>query len=290
MDNISLRAKGYIKAKQYAWQRHQNTHPSDRGSSRINVLRDFPLFRPNMLGNYKEKASFAAQSIRNTVPFLAHLSASAGHPPLQVMDCEAFAKDPQAARAAQSLKQLFDGYGSDKATLHNYHYLYGAILQKPDGVHSILEIGLGTNNEDVACNMGKGGKPGASIRSFRDFCENAIVYGADIDASILFQETRIQTLLVDQTNPASFEQLLPQLPQHFDLIIDDGLHAPDANILTLSYGLKLLAPGGWMVIEDILEEAQPVWQTVAGMLPSATFECFLISARKGMLFAVRRKA
>lgn len=287
--SLILRAKNYIKAKRYAWSRYQNTHPSDRGFSQVNLLKEFSIFRPNMGGGYQDKAAITSESIRNTFPFLARLSQSLGHGKLAITDCAEFSEDPEAKAAALRLQQLFDLYGSDKSTLHDYHWLYGAILKQPQSVRAILEIGLGTNNEQVACNMGKDGKPGASLRAFKDFCMNAALYGADIDQSILFEEERITTFLVDQTNPQTFEALLAKLPAQFDLVIDDGLHATDANILTLRYGLPLLKPGGWIVIEDILEMAEPVWQTVAALLPVDQYQSYFIRARNGLLFAVRRQ-
>jgi hypothetical protein len=290
IDGLVRRAKGYIEAKIYAWKRYQNTHPSDRGYSQINLLKEFPIFRPNMDGNYPFKAEITSESIRNTFPFLTHLSQSVGHAKLETIDCADFAEDPVAKEAALRLQQLFNLYGSDKSNLHNYHWLYGAILKDPQKVQAILEIGLGTNNEDVACNMGKGGRPGASVRAFRDFCDNATLYGADIDQSILFHEERISTFVVDQTKPQSIEALLQNLPAQFDLIIDDGLHATYANVLTLGYFLPLLKSGGWVVIEDVLEMAEPVWQTVAALLPIELYEPYLIKAQNGYLFAVRRKS
>ena len=71
--------------------------------------------------------------------------------------------------------------------------------QKKNSVTNIFEIGLGSINTKIVSNMGKFGKPGASLRAFRDFCPNAIIYGADIDQSILFKEERIKTL-VEQIN------------------------------------------------------------------------------------------
>ena len=53
---------------------------------------------------------------------------------------------------------------------------------------NIFEVGLGTNNVDVPSNMGKDGKPGASLRAWRDYFPNA-----DIDTRILFKEDKIQT-------------------------------------------------------------------------------------------------
>jgi 23S rRNA U2552 (ribose-2'-O)-methylase RlmE/FtsJ len=104
---------------------------------------------------------------------------------------------------------------------------------------------MGSNNLDVVSNMGAGGRPGASLRAFRDFLPNAQIYGADIDDSILFQENRIKTFPVDQLNPEALSRLGELIPDnYFDLIIDDGLHAPDANVNTLSFALGKVAPGG----------------------------------------------
>ncbi|MEB3157301.1 MAG: class I SAM-dependent methyltransferase, partial [Cyanobacteriota bacterium] len=280
--------KNYITAKRYAWERYKNTHPSNRGSSQVNLLKEFPIFHPNMGGDYQVKAQILSASIRNTLPFLSGLSQAVGHAKLKTIDCSAFSADPAAQSAALRLQKLFNLYGSDKSNLHNYHWLYGEILKHHQSVQAILEIGLGTNNETVACNMGKDGRPGASILAFRDFCENATLYGADIDESILFQDERISTFVVDQTKPESLEALLQNLPAQFDLVIDDGLHTTDANILTLCYGLTLIKPGGWVVIEDILDVAEPVWQIVAALLPVERYRSHFIKADNGYLFAVQR--
>ena len=100
-------------------------------------------------------------------------------------------------------------------------------------ISNILGIGLGTNNTNLVSTMGTEGKPGASLRAFRDFCMNAEVIGADVDESILFKEDRIKTFYVDQTSNNSLNNLKDKFTNKFDLIIDDGLHSPDANINTL---------------------------------------------------------
>ena len=50
-----------------------------------------------------------------------------------------------------------DKYGSDKASGHDYHNIYGPILKKRDAITGILEIGMGTNNTDVVSNIGPWG-------------------------------------------------------------------------------------------------------------------------------------
>ena len=46
--------------------------------------------------------------------------------------------------------------------------------------------------------MTANGKPGASLRVWRDFFPNAKIYGGDIDKETLFIEDRISTYYVDQ--------------------------------------------------------------------------------------------
>jgi len=283
--DFGKRLKGFVIAKKHSLERFHHTHPSDRGVTSLNLIRAFPLYRANMDGSYKIKAQIASESIRNTIPFLTQLCDSLGLPSMQVIQIESLAKDEITRAASLSLKECFDRHGSDKSTLHDYHWLYGSILQNPDAVRSILEIGLGTNDPSVPSSMGVEGKPGASLRAWRDYCRQASIYGADIDRKILFQEERIATYFVDQTDQLSFASLSSNLPESFDLIIDDGLHAVDANIQTLAFALQRLKPLGWVVIEDIAIASQPLWQLVAALLPSTFQSCFII-AKSGCLFAV----
>ena len=153
------------------------------------------------------------------------------------------------------------------------------------GLH--MEVGIGTNNEDVASNMGCFGRPGSSLRAFRDALPGARIYGADVDPRILFREERIETFLVDQTNLASFDELGRSIEGELDLVIDDGLHAPNANLATLIFGLPRLKPGGWLVVEDIKPIAVPFWQVVAAFLPERYRPC-IVSSDRDILFVVER--
>lgn len=157
--------------------------------------------------------------------------------------------------SSEILADLFNKYGSDKAGKHDYYKFYYYILVKL-GINNeldILEIGLGTNDPNLVSTMGIKGKPGASIRSFRDFCKNSNCFGADIDKKILFEEDRIETFYVDQLDSFSFNNIKKSKNKSngFDLIIDDGLHSIGANFNTLLFGLKNINDNGWIVIEDI---------------------------------------
>jgi hypothetical protein len=71
----------------------------------------------------------------------------------------------------------------------------------------VFECGVGTNNPNITSNMGVNGQPGASLRVWRDYFQNAEVFGADIDRGILFEEQRIRTFYVDQTNKDSILEI-----------------------------------------------------------------------------------
>jgi hypothetical protein len=162
---------------------------------------------------------------------------------------------------SEKLRLLFNQNGSDKGDSHGYHRVY-ATLMNPSSMNNfrIMEIGLGTNYIDTASNMGRFGVPGASLRSWRDFDSTIEVVGADIDSRILFQEERIATHQLDQTDDSSWQRLdLVLRGQTFDLIIDDGLHSPLANLLTVKNLLPKLHAGGHMVIEDVNINALPLW-------------------------------
>lgn len=94
---------------------------------------------------------------------------------------------------------LFVKYGSDKSTWHNYSQIYSFLFtDMQNSASDIFEVGLGTNNIDIPSNMGKNGKPGASLYGWRDFFPKANIYGADVDKRILFEADRIKTYYVDQ--------------------------------------------------------------------------------------------
>lgn len=250
------------------------------------IIHAMPVFTVSSAGESDSVAALVLQAANQTLPFLARLLSDIGHTDLRAMPVQDFAASDDARVAAESLKILFDQYGSDKAQPHNYHHLYGAILSNPSAIANVLEIGLGTNNEDVVSNMGQDGRPGASLRAFRDFLPNARIFGADIDERILFREDRIETFHVDQTDLHSIDLLGKSLQVDFDLIIDDGLHSPNANLATMILGLPKLKRGGYLIIEDIHPSHLPVWHVVAASLPTR-YKPTLLVANCAYVFAVK---
>ena len=161
----------------------------------------------------------------------------------------------------QKLKDLLDFYGSDKGgknNHHNYTHFYSQIFyNKKEKIKNFLEIGLGTNNVEVPSNMGKQGKPLASLRAWRDYFINANIYGADIDKGILKNEERIKTFFVDQTKPETIIKMFKDIGNaKFDVILEDGLHEFNANICFFENSINFLAKDGIYIIEDVYYKDQ----------------------------------
>jgi hypothetical protein len=143
-------------------------------------------------------------------------------------------------------------YGSDKGSHHGYTEIYERLLrEKKDKIEVVIEIGIGTNNPNLESNMGVNGKPGASLRAWRDYFSNSTIYGFDVDSNILFSEPSILTGFVNQLKPETFELIKKFVNKPVDLVIVDGLHTPRADFNTLVQLLPILNINGDFFIEDV---------------------------------------
>jgi hypothetical protein len=154
------------------------------------------------------------------------------------------------------LCEIMTKHGSDKGIgVHNYTLMYYEMFKDLQNKKlNIFELGLGTNNTDVPSNMGKFGKPGASLRGWREFFTNSNVFGADVDKRILFNEERIKTFYCNQKDVLEIERMWnnPTLKDIlFDIIIEDGLHEFDANLIFLENSLHKINEGGIYICEDL---------------------------------------
>lgn len=148
---------------------------------------------------------------------------------------------------------------SDKSSSHhNYTLEYDRLFYKiKETAKNIFEVGLGTNNLDVESNMGVNGRPGASLYGWKEYFKNANIFGGDVDSRILFQDERIKTFFVDQTKTETIQEMwnnddLKNI--FFDVIIDDGLHKPEANINFFKHSYHKINPYGIYIIEDVYLE------------------------------------
>jgi len=158
------------------------------------------------------------------------------------------------------LCEIMGRYGSDKGSInieyshHNYTTFYYSIFKNlRENQLRVFELGLGTNNTNISSNMGPGGKPGASHFGWSEFFYNSHIFGADIDSNILFNTNKIKTFYCDQTNPEIIKKMWvePDLQDNFDIIVEDGLHTFNANVIFFENSIHKLKPNGYFIIEDI---------------------------------------
>ena len=162
------------------------------------------------------------------------------------------------------LNSLCDKHGSDKGEIsqtgHPYpwaSHTYADFIERTfdhcrHHVKRVFECGIGTNNPTLASSMGSNGRPGASLRVWRDYFPSAMIVGADIDQDVLFQEDRISTFHCDQTQPEMISQMWTDVDvPEFDLMIDDGLHTFQAGMCLFENSFHKLREGGIYIIEDV---------------------------------------
>jgi hypothetical protein len=168
------------------------------------------------------------------------------------------------------LCEIMERNKSDKGSLkirqawHNYTTFYFSIFNEiKDNKLRIFELGLGTNNINLPSNMGKDGRPGASLYGWSEFFKNSLVYGADIDKDILFTTEKIKTFFCDQTNKTIIDEMWmePELNENFDIIIEDGLHKFAANVCFFENSVHKLKVGGYFIIEDITSHDLPLFES-----------------------------
>lgn len=142
------------------------------------------------------------------------------------------------------LKQLFDKHVCDKSSKHKYHTVYDQLFSpiKDDPI-KFLEIGV---------------FKGASTAAFHEYFQNGTIYGLDIfvrtnpSELAILNEDRVKWLKGDSTSPTVAAQIHEWWDDvKFDVILDDGMHTPAANMATFQNLLPFLKQGGMYIIEDV---------------------------------------
>lgn len=144
------------------------------------------------------------------------------------------------------LRTLFDTHSCDKGHKHGYETVYEpaleALREKGSDAH-ILEVGVFR---------------GESLNAFVEFLPEANFYGLDIFVRTtpaqlpILKHSNVDWLKQDTTAPSAGQKVAAKWPDvKFDLIIDDGLHTPKANMQTFNNLMPLLADDGVFYIEDV---------------------------------------
>ena len=154
-------------------------------------------------------------------------------------------------------------HGTDKCGAHDYTPYYHSLFKDRRGeVKKVLEIGIG--DEAMQRDHVSWYKPGASLRMWTEYFPGAEVYCLELRQDLLINEGRIHSYLCDQSQEHSLRNAaMNHLGVDFDLIIDDGSHAPADQVLTAKVLVPLLAPGGIYIVEDVWMYPSYPWGPVA---------------------------
>lgn len=176
-----------------------------------------------------------------TLPFRSY---SANHDNTQFVNFRGM--PPQTALCEIAYK-----HQTDKGEHHGYTPHYDVALYTDRTlVQNVLEVGIGYASH---------GQPvywpfGASLRMWEEYFPFANIYGMDISPEVLINEGRIKSYLTDQSKACALMDTMYSLPRTlFDLIVDDGSHVLEHQVLTANLYLPFLLPGGWYFIEDVNE-------------------------------------
>lgn len=124
-------------------------------------------------------------------------------------------------------------YYTDKSSdFHDYTNIYNRFFGvERNNIKTVLEIGVSY---------------GSSLRMWQEYFQNAIIYGIDINPASKFEHERIKILIGDQTDA----KVLSELPNNFDIIIDDGGHHSTQQIESFKLLFPKVISGGIYVVED----------------------------------------
>jgi hypothetical protein len=156
------------------------------------------------------------------------------------------------------LCELFYKYGADKCpqVSHTYskHY-FDLLFKNKNKYKNILEIGVG--NRELMRQLEDMYQIGASLKAWQDFFPNANIFALDIREDVLFEENRIKCFYGDQSQKDSLIECVSNIKSYinsdieFDMILDDGSHHEEHQILSLDTLFKFVKNGGIYIIEDI---------------------------------------
>lgn len=121
---------------------------------------------------------------------------------------------------------------TDKIYHHGYHRFYPQFINR--NIDKLCEIGI----ED-----------GNSLKMWLDYCPRATIYGLDIKKEIF--RDRVSIYRGDQSKVEDLLYLKKNIGNDVDVILDDGSHIPEHQILSFETLFSSLKPGGVYIIEDI---------------------------------------
>jgi hypothetical protein len=136
-------------------------------------------------------------------------------------------KNQMSTEIKPSLQELWQKYGTDKATLHFWYLLFYEEIMKPMRVDSLLEIGV---------------YKWESMRMRRDYFPGAWIWGIDINPPLDIPGCDISQW--DASKMVFVKDI-------YDIIIDDGSHMMSEQKRTFTNLRWRVAPEWIYIIEDL---------------------------------------
>ena len=145
------------------------------------------------------------------------------------------------------MEELFKitDYATDKLSAHSYIPVYERLFQhRKDKVLNVLEIGIGS---------------GGSLQLWNDYFKNADIYGIDPTYihEYLARFPRIHQIKDDAYIAQRIEDNFISKNIEFDIVIDDGPHNKESQMLTMQLYFPLLTNDGIIIIEDVQDHLDP---------------------------------
>lgn len=142
------------------------------------------------------------------------------------------------------MRKLFNKYKCDKGHKHGYEEVYEKNFEKLKNEKiNILELGI---------------FKGASTEAWVDYFPNATIYGIDIFKRLdpktvpILNHERVKWIKGDSLKSSIAKQIEKEWGDvRFDIIIDDGMHTPDANRISFQHLNPFLKDDGAYFIEDV---------------------------------------
>lgn len=147
-----------------------------------------------------------------------------------------------------SLEKIIDNSNTDKNTTHSYLPLYEKLLNsKKETAKNVLEIGIG--------DFGK--KNGGSIKLWKDYFKNAIIYALDIlpihsVMDELLNNERV--ILYTSTNAYDNDFFTTNFLNKnikCDFMLDDGPHTLESMKKFIELYSQIMTDDGILIIEDV---------------------------------------
>jgi hypothetical protein len=155
-----------------------------------------------------------------------------------------------------TLDQIAVKHQTDKATIypspsvHGYAPIYDSFFTKwrNDNIR-LLEIGV--------CMDGEKGVGGHSVRMWLEYFKNAEIFTFDIidmkEREPFKSDSRVKFHRGDQGNRKDLSEMVDTFGgKDFDIIIEDGSHNHDHQMISLAHLFKHVKSRGYFVIEDIV--------------------------------------